>query len=77
MAKIFIYSVLYQIGIVLRLVVLDDGLVDDLVLNLRGCLAALEDEEDERLEEVLLLAEVLGIFGVRNLERVHRDRFFF
>ena len=55
------------------LVVLHDGLVDDLVLYLRGCLAALEDEEDERLEEVLLLAEVLGILGVRNLERVHRD----
>ena len=32
-----------------RLVILDDGLVDDLVLYLRGCLAALEDEEDERL----------------------------
>ena len=31
------------------LVVLDDGLVDDLVLNLRGGLGAFEDEEDERL----------------------------
>ena len=56
-----------------RLVVLDDGLVDNLVLNLRGSLVALEDEEDERLEEVLLLAEVLSILCVRYLERVHRD----
>ena len=56
-----------------RLVVLYNGLVDDLVLNFRGCLATLEDEEDERFEEVLLLTEVLGILGVRNLERVHRD----
>ena len=58
------------------LVVLHDGLVDDLVLYLRGCLAALEDEEDERLEEVLLLAEVLGVLGVRYLERVHRNGLF-
>ena len=43
------------------------------VLYLRGSLAALKDEEYERLEEVLLLSEVLGVLGVRNLERVHRD----
>ena len=36
-------------GCEVRLVVLDDGLVDDLVLYLRGCLGALEDEKDERL----------------------------
>ena len=54
-------------------IILHDSLVDNHVLNLRRSLAALEDEEDERLEEVLFLAEVLCILGVRYLEWVHRD----
>jgi hypothetical protein len=63
-------------GLEVVLIVLHDGLVDDLVLYLRRSLAALEDEEDERLEEVLLLAEVLTILDVRDLERVHGDGMF-
>lgn len=58
-------------GMEVGLEVLYDGLVYDGVLKLRGQLVALEDEEDEVLQEVLLLAEVLLVLHVCYLERVH------
>ena len=58
------------------LVIFHDGLIDDFVLNLRGWLITLEDQEDKRFEEVLLLTEILLILLRRNLERIHGDGMF-
>ena len=58
-----------EIGVV----ILHDGLVDYHVLYLAGERAALEDEEHQRFEEVLLLAEVQPVFLLRDLEGVHGD----
>ena len=58
-----------EIGIV----ILHDGLVDYHVLYLAGESVALEDEEHQRFEEVLLLAEVQPVLLRRDLEGVHGD----
>ena len=58
-----------EIGIV----ILHDGLVDYHVLYLAGEGVALEDEEHQRFEEVLLLAEVQPVLLRRDLEGVHGD----
>ena len=55
-------------------VIVHDDLIDNRVLNLRGFLGTLEDQEDEGLQEVLLLAEILSVLNLGDLERVHRDR---
>ena len=60
-----------EIGIV----IFHEGLVDYHVLYLAGGCAALEDEEHQRFEEVLLLTEVQTVFLRRDLEGVHGDRF--
>ena len=58
-----------EIGVV----ILHEGLVDYHVLYLVGEGVALEDEEHQRFEEVLLLAEVQSVFLRRDLEGVHGD----
>ena len=58
-----------EIGIV----IFYEGLVDYHVLYLAGECAALEDEEHQRFEEILLLAEVQPVFLRRDLEGVHGD----
>ena len=56
--------------------ILHDGLVDDGVLYLGRHLRSLEYLEDETLQEVLLLAKVLVILQLGNLEWVHGDWLF-
>ena len=58
-----------EIGVV----ILHDGLVDYHVLNFAGEGVALENEEHQRFEEVLLLAEVQSVFLRRDIEGVHGD----
>ena len=58
-----------EIGVV----ILHEGLVHNHVLYLGGEGVSLEDEEDERLEEILLLPEVLFVFLPCHLEGVHGD----
>ena len=56
------------------IVILHDDLIDDSILNFGRHLAALEDQEDEGFEEVLLLPEVLSVLRLGNLEWIHGDR---
>ena len=59
-----------EIGII----VLVQYRINDGVLQLLRRFVALEDLEDERLQKILLLSEVLLIFHITDLERIHRDR---
>ena len=51
--------------------VFNDGLVDNFVLNLCGCIISFINKENERFEEVLLFSEILFIFNSGNLKGVH------
>src|SRR5574344_2045148 len=60
-------------GVEVLVIVLHKNLVDNLVLNLGWFFIALEDKEDERFEELLLLTEVQVVLIWGDAEWVHGD----
>ena len=55
------------------LIILHDSGVDYCILNLAGGFCALKELEDETLQKVLLLAKVILVLNICNLEWVHGD----